>query len=62
MRVINYEQLKSLLSGFSDPRIIASGNFAPPKTLLKAADEAIETFKLNMLNAHPGIPDREGIN
>lgn len=62
MRVINYEQLKSLLSGFSDPRIIASGNFAPPNTLLKAADEAIETFKLNMLNAHPGIPDREGIS
>ena len=62
MRVINYEQLKSLLSGSSDPRIIASGNFAPPNTLLKAADEAIETFKLNMLNAHPGIPDREGIS
>lgn len=62
MRVINYEQLKSLLSAFSEPRIIASGNFAPPNTLLKAADEAIETFKLNMLNAHPGIPDREGIS
>ena len=61
MRVINYEQLKSLLAGYENPRIVASGNFAPPNTLLKAADESIPTFKLNMLNAHPGIPDRDGI-
>ncbi|MFM7860019.1 MAG: 4-hydroxybutyrate CoA-transferase, partial [Candidatus Nanopelagicaceae bacterium] len=62
MRVINYEQLRGLLAGHSNPRIVASGNFAPPKTLLQAANESIETFKLNMLNAHPGIPDREGIS
>jgi acyl-CoA hydrolase len=61
MRVINYEQLKSLLAGYENPRIVASGNFAPPNTLLKAADESISHFKLNMLNAHPGIPDRDGI-
>lgn len=61
MRVINYEQLKSLLAGYENPRIVASGNFAPPNTLLKAADESIPTFKLHMLNAHPGIPDRDGI-
>ena len=62
MRVINYEQLKSILSSQTDnPRIVASGNFAPPTTLLKAADESLEHFKLHMLNAHPGIPDRDGI-
>jgi len=61
VRVINFEELKSLLATYEDPRIVASGNFAPPNTLLKAADQAIATFKLNMLNAHPGIPDREGI-
>jgi len=61
MRVINYEQLKSLLAGYEYPRIVASGNYAPPNTLLKAADESISHFKLNMLNAHPGIPDRDGI-
>ena len=62
MRVINYEQLKSILSSQTDnPRIVASGNFAPPTTLLKAADESLERFKLHMLNAHPGIPDRDGI-
>jgi acyl-CoA hydrolase len=31
-------------------------------TLLKAADETIENFNLHMLNAHPGIPDREGVD
>ena len=63
MRIINFEQLKNLLASQSDaPRIVASGNFAPPMTLLKAADETIGNFKLHMLNAHPGIPDREGID
>ncbi|MEY3728537.1 MAG: hypothetical protein RL315_152, partial [Actinomycetota bacterium] len=63
MRVINYEQLKSLLAQQPEwPRIVASGNFAPPMTLLKAADETIENFNLHMLNAHPGIPDREGVD
>jgi acyl-CoA hydrolase len=63
VRVINYEQLKSVLAQQSEwPRIVASGNFAPPMTLLKAADETIENFNLHMLNAHPGIPDREGVD
>lgn len=62
MRVINTDQLKSVLANLPDnPRIIASGNFATPNTLLKAADENIAEFKLHMLNAQPGIPDREGI-
>ena len=63
MRVINSEQLKSILAGLpSNPRIIASGNFSSPRTLLKIADEVIPEFKLHMLNAHgTGIPDREGI-
>lgn len=62
MRVINVEQLKSVLTNLpGNPRIIASGNFATPNTLLKAADEVLPEFKLHMLNAQPGIPDREGI-
>ena len=62
MRVITVEQLKSVLANLPEnPRIIASGNFATPNTLLKAADESISEFKLHMLNAQPGIPDREGI-
>ena len=62
MRVITPEQLPSVLATLpANPRIIASGNFATPNILLKAADENLEKFTLHMLNAHPGIPDREGI-
>jgi acyl-CoA hydrolase len=62
MRVITPEQLRLVLANLPDnPRIIASGNFATPNTLLKAADENISEFRLHMLNAQPGIPDREGI-
>jgi acyl-CoA hydrolase len=62
MRIINAEQLRSVLANLpSNPRIIASGNFATPHTLLKVADEVIPEFTLHMLNAQPGIPDREGI-
>jgi acyl-CoA hydrolase len=62
MRVIDVDQLKSVLANLpNNPRIIASGNFATPNTLLKAADENISEFRLHMLNAQPGIPDREGI-
>jgi acyl-CoA hydrolase len=62
MRIINTDQLKSVLANLPEnPRIIASGNFATPNTLLKAADENISEFRLHMLNAQKGIPDREGI-
>ena len=62
MRVINTEQLKSVLTHLPDnPRIVASGNFAAPHTLLAAADQSLEKFTLHMLNAQKGIPDREGI-
>lgn len=63
MRVINVEQLKSVLNSLPDwPRIVSSGNFAPPTTLLNVANQSIENFTLHMLNAHPGIPDREGVD
>ena len=62
MRVINTEQLKSVLTHLPDnPRIVASGNFAAPHTLLAAADQSLEKFTIHMLNAQKGIPDREGI-
>ena len=63
MRKVTIDQLKQLLSDLPDnPRIVASGNFATPRTLLQIADEAISHFRLFMINAHPGIPDREGIS
>ena len=63
MRIINADTLKSILANLpSNPRIIASGNFATPQTLLAIAEEVIPRFKLHIFNANgKGIPDREGI-
>lgn len=62
MRVVNIEQLKNVLASLPpNPRIVASGNFASPKTLLSLADESLPEFRLHMLNGQPGIPDRVGI-
>lgn len=62
MRVINASQLPGILAGLpGNPRVVASGNFAAPNALLKALDENVQQFRLHMLNAQQGIPDREGI-
>lgn len=62
MRVINLEQLKTILGNLpANPRIVASGNFATPTVLLAAADAEIPEFRLNMLGAQGNIPDREGV-
>ena len=62
MRIIEIEQLKKVLQALPDnPRIVVSGNFAPPMTLLGILDSVLPTYRLHMLNAQPGIPDREGV-
>ena len=62
MRKVTIDQLKQILVDLpANPRIVASGNFATPRTLLAAADEVIAVFRLFMINAHPGIPDRDGV-
>ncbi len=43
------------------PRVVASGNFATPRTLLGAVDAALPAYRLNLLNAQRGIPDRDGV-
>lgn len=45
----------------SGVRVVASGNFATPKTLLDLADDHIAEFRLFMLGAQVGIPDRDGV-
>lgn len=62
MRKLNESQLAAIFSSLpNNPRVVASGNFAAPATLLRLIDENVANFKLHMLNAHPGIPDREGV-
>jgi acyl-CoA hydrolase len=43
------------------PRVVVSGNASVPWTLLKVVDEAIESFRLFILNAPEGVPDRPGV-
>lgn len=63
MRVISESQLGQIFAGLpKNPRVIASGNFAAPTVLLSVLDQNVPEFTLNMLNAHPGIPDREGVS
>jgi acyl-CoA hydrolase len=62
MRTISVDQLKRVLQDIPDnPRVLVSGNFATPKALLSAFDEAVPKYILHMLNAQVGIPNREGV-
>ena len=62
MRTITVEEFKRVLQDIpSNPRVLASGNFATPKTLLEAFDSVVPNYTLHMLNAQIGIPDREGV-
>ncbi len=62
MKRITAEQLKVVFESLgSNPRVVASGNFATPHTLLGLFDEVVPEYRLHMLNAQPGIPDREGV-
>jgi acyl-CoA hydrolase len=43
------------------PRVVVSGNHATPWSLLSAFDAAVERYRLFVLNAQPGVPDRDGV-
>jgi len=62
MRVITEEQLPGIFSALpKNPRVVASGNFATPHTLLGVLNREVPEFRLHMLNAQKGIPSRPGI-
>lgn len=62
MRKITEAQLAAILAGLPpNPRVVASGNFAAPTTLLRVLNESVAEFRLHMLNAQVGIPDRDGV-
>lgn len=62
MRVVSVEQLQRILGSLPEnPRVVASGNFAAPHVLLGALDAVVPEYRLHMLNAQRGIPDREGV-
>jgi acyl-CoA hydrolase len=62
VKTVTTEQLAHILADLPDnPRIVASGNFAMPRTVLGIIDEVVPRYRLNMLNAQPGVPDRDGV-
>jgi acyl-CoA hydrolase len=44
-----------------DPRIVVAGNHALPWHAVGLIDEALDSYRLWVLNAPPGVPDREGV-
>ena len=63
MRVVTEESLASHLAALphARPRVVAGGNGATPWTLLRAVDAALPSYRLFVLNAPAGMPDREGV-
>ena len=62
MRSVNADQLKKVLQGLpKNPRVLVSGNFGTPKTLLALFDQIVPEYTLHMLNAQLGIPNRPGV-
>jgi acyl-CoA hydrolase len=65
MRSVRLEDVGGLVAGRAGadgvPRVVASGNFSTPLTLLGAVDAALPRYRLNLLNAQPGIPVRDGV-
>src|SRR5579864_6261166 len=43
------------------PRVVAAGNYATPWSALAVLDAAVAENRLFMLNAQPGVPDRDGV-
>jgi len=43
------------------PRVVVGGNAATPWLVLDAIDRSFESYRLSMLNAPMGIPDRPGV-
>lgn len=62
MQVIDIDQLSILTQKLpKNPRVLISGNFGTPFKFLSALDKQLDDYRLNMLNAQPGIPERAGV-
>ena len=62
MRLISAERLATVFGALPGiPRVVAGGNFATPWRALALLDSAIAEYRLFMLNAQAGVPDRDGV-
>ncbi|SBT40326.1 acetyl-CoA hydrolase/transferase family protein [Micromonospora auratinigra] len=63
MRVVSESGLAAALGRLPGmPRVVASGNQVPPRRALAVLDAVLPEYRLHMLNAPPGIPDRPGVH
>lgn len=63
MRVVSETRLAEVLGRIPGvPRVVASGNHVAPLHALAILDAAVPEYRLHMLNAPLGIPDREGVS
>lgn len=62
MAITTFESLSSVLdTSRKDLRVVVSGNGAVPWSLLRAVDAILPTYRMHMLNAPVGVPDRTGV-
>jgi acyl-CoA hydrolase len=62
MKIVSPEQLAVALGALpANPRVVAGGNFATPWQTLSVVDSTLAGYRLFMLNAQAGVPDREGV-
>lgn len=62
MRVISEQRLAAVLGALpGTPRIVAGGNFATPWRALAVLDGSVAGYRLFVLNAQAGMPDRDGV-
>jgi acyl-CoA hydrolase len=62
MKIVSPDGLTAALNALpGNPRVVAGGNFATPWRALAVADSALAEYRLFMLNAQAGVPDRAGV-
>jgi acyl-CoA hydrolase len=63
MRLVSEQTLVRHLAALPGnvPRVVAGGNAATPWQLLRHVDTALPTYRLFVLNAAAGLPERDGV-
>ena len=62
MRIVSETRLAAVLGTLPGlPRVVAAGNHATPWRTLRILDETVAEYRLFMLNAQAGVPDRAGV-
>ena len=62
MKLLSETMLERVVSALPvGARVVCSGNCATPGRVLGVVDESLESYRLTVLNAQKGIPDRPGV-